>query len=86
MIFKIAKMRHNLAKIWLSIVFPGELEFNHSSEGPLQGAKMTVMDMLEFRDINGPAPMQKSGVMRSNKVRWAISPLPLFMVKQYKQS
>ena len=44
---------------------------------------MTVMDILEFRDMNGPAPMLKSRVMRSNKVRWAILPahLPLFRVK-----
>ena len=35
---------------------------------------MTVMDKFEFRDTKGPAPLPKSGVMRSNKVRWAISP------------
>ena len=33
---------------------------------------MTVMDILEFTDMNGPAPRPKRGVMRSNKVRWAI--------------
>ena len=55
---------------------PRGSEFNRSSERPQQGAKMTVMDILEFRDMNGPAPMPKSGVMRSNKVRWAISPPP----------
>ena len=44
---------------------------------------MTVMDILEFRDMNGPAHMPKSGVMRSNKVRWGnIAPPPLFRVKQ----
>ena len=64
-----------------SIGFPGVSEFNHSSEGPQQGAKMTVMDILEFRDMNGPAPMPKSGVMRSNKVRWAILPPDLIRVK-----
>ena len=47
----------------------GWSELNRSSEGPLQGGKMTVMDILEFRDINRPAPMPKSGVMRSNKVK-----------------
>ena len=26
-----------------------------------QGAKMTFTDKLEFRDINGPAPMQMFG-------------------------
>ena len=30
------------------------------SEVPLQGAKMTVMDILEIRDMKGPAPMLKS--------------------------
>ena len=40
---------------------------------------MTVMDILEFRDMTGPAPMPKSGVMRSNKVRWAILSKP-FMI------
>ena len=34
------------------------------------------MDILEFRDMNRPAPMPKSGVMRSNMVRWAILPPP----------
>ena len=61
-----------LVKIRRSIGFPGGSELNRSSEGPLQCAKMTVMDILEFRDMNGPAPMPKSGVMRSNMVRWAI--------------
>ena len=36
--------------------FPGGSEFNRESEKPLKGAKMTVMDILEFRDINGPDP------------------------------
>ena len=45
-------------------------ELNHSYEGTLQGSKMTVMD------INGPALMTKSGVIRSNKVRWVILPPP----------
>ena len=36
--------------------FKGVSEFNRESEEPLQGANMTVMDILEFRDINGPAP------------------------------
>ena len=38
----------------------------------MQGAKMTVMDILEFRDMNGSAPMPKSRVMRSDKVLRAI--------------
>ena len=62
--------------------FPGGSEMNCSSKETLKGAKMTIMDILEFRDMNGPAPMPKSGVMRSNKVRWAILPPPtLFRVK-----
>ena len=35
-----------------SINFPGGSEFNCESEKPLQGAKMIMMDILEF--INGP--------------------------------
>ena len=35
-----------------SIDFPGGLELNRSTEGPLKCAKMSVMDILEFRDIN----------------------------------
>ena len=65
-------MRQNLVKTYWSIGFAGRSEFSRSSEGPLQGAKMTVMNILEFRDMNGPAPMPKSGVMRSNMVQWAI--------------
>ena len=47
-----------LQKGWVknAIDFPGTPEINRESEKPLQGAKMTVMDILEFRDINGPAP------------------------------
>ena len=45
-----------LATFWGSIDFPGGSELNRSAEGPLNGAKMTVMDKLEFRDINGPDP------------------------------
>ena len=71
-----------MLKICWPISFPGGSEFNRSSEGPLKGAKMTVMDILEFRDMNGPAPMPKSGVMRSNKVRGAILPPTLFKVKK----
>ena len=39
-----------------TVVFPGASEFNCESEKPLQGAKMTVMDILEFRNIKGPPP------------------------------
>ena len=37
----------------------GASEFNRESEEPLQGAKMTVMDILELRAINGLAPKGK---------------------------
>ena len=40
--------------------------------GPLVDPAKARTGILEFRDMNGPAPMPKSGVMRSNKVRWAI--------------
>ena len=42
-----------------AIGFPGASDFNRSSEGPLQGAKMDLMEILQFRDINGPAPLAK---------------------------
>ena len=48
-------MREKLATFWKTIDFPGMSEFNRKPKEPLQGAKMTVMDILEFRDINGPA-------------------------------
>ena len=39
--------------------FPGVSEFNKESDEPVQGAKLTMMDILEFRDINWPAPKGK---------------------------
>ena len=45
--------------------FPGGSEFDRESEKPLKGAKMTVMDILEFRDINRPALMPKFGAIWS---------------------
>ena len=53
---KNTKLRKKLAIFWQSIDFPGGSELNLSTEGPLKGAKITVMDILEFRDINGPDP------------------------------
>ena len=35
-----------------SINFPGGLEFNRGYEGPTNGAKLTAMDILKFRDIS----------------------------------
>ena len=49
-------MYQKLAIFCRTIDFPGASEFNSQSEKPLQGAKMTVMDILEFRDMNGLAP------------------------------
>ena len=46
-----------------SIAFPGMSEFNRASEGPQNGGKMTGMDVLEFRDINGSDPMPKYGAI-----------------------
>ena len=67
------------SKMPKSIVFPRRLDFNCSSEGTLQDAKMTVKDILEFRDMNRPAPTPKSGVIRSNMVRLAILHSPPFL-------
>ena len=47
-------MRQNVATNYWSIDFPGGSEFSPSSEGLQNGGKMTGMDILEFRDINGP--------------------------------
>ena len=41
---------------------------------------MTVMDLLEFRDMNGPAPMPKSGIMTSNRVKM----FPIFCKKYFE--
>ena len=46
-------------KRWGASVFQGGSEFTWASEGPQNGGKMTGMDLLEFRDINGPYPMPK---------------------------
>ena len=43
----------------LSIDFTGGSEYTRASEGPQNGGKMTRMDILEFRDINGPDPYNK---------------------------
>ena len=38
---------------------PRDVRIIREYEKPLQGAKMTVMDILECRDINEPAPKGK---------------------------
>ena len=43
-------------KVTLSNDFPGGSELTRASEGPQNGSKMTRMDILEFRDINGSDP------------------------------
>ena len=63
---KNAQMCQNLANIWRSIDFPGGSQFILASEGPQKGGKMTVMDLLEFRDIYVPDLMPKYGAI------WAI--------------
>ena len=35
-----------------SIDFPGGSELTRTPKGPIKGAKMTVMDVLEYRYIN----------------------------------
>ena len=65
-----------------SINFPGLSKFNGASEGPQNGGKMTGMDLLEFRDINGPDPMPKYGAIWSIGCLVWISPCPsIFRVK-----
>ena len=49
-------MCQRLAQFLRSNNFPWASEFNRESEEPLHGAKMTVMDILAFRDIKGPSP------------------------------
>ena len=48
--------RNTIGNILAVHRLPRGSELIRSSEGLLKGAKMTVMDILEFRDINGPDP------------------------------
>ena len=58
-------------------MFPGVSEFNREPEEPLQGAKMTVMDILEFTDNNGPAPKGEIWTNKAELVPAAhFAPLP----------
>ena len=52
-------MCQKLVKILRSIDFPGGSELTWVPKGPVKGAKLTVMDKLEFRDINGQDPYNK---------------------------
>ena len=52
-------MRHIIVeklKTWWSNDFLGGSEFTRVSDRAQKGGKMTGMDILEFRDINGPDP------------------------------
>ena len=68
-----------LSIFYWTIDFPGASEFNHESEEPLQGAKMTVMDILEFTAINGPAPKCKIWANKGNLVPVARFAPPPFL-------
>ena len=59
-------MSQKLATFWQTINFPGVSIFNRESEEPVQGANMTVMDILEFRYIDGPPP---KGEIWTNKAK-----------------
>ena len=50
---KCVKIWKNLGNFWRSSNFQGGSEFTRASEGPQNVGKMTGMDVLEFRDING---------------------------------
>ena len=81
---KCVKIWKNLGNFWRSSDFQGGSEFTRASEGPQNGGKMTGMDVLEFRDINGPDPMPKYGTIWSIGARGGgdFSPPPgLFRVK-----
>ena len=53
-------MCQNVTQICQTIDFPGGSEFTRASGGPQNGGKMTGMDILEFRDINGPDPYNEN--------------------------
>ena len=46
----------DLAAYWPNPTSTFQGCFNCETEKPMQGDKMTMMDILEFRDINGPPP------------------------------
>ena len=60
------KMWQNSATFWRSNNFPGVSTFSPASEGPQNGGKLTRMDILEFRCINGP------GLIWRNLVDWSL--------------
>ena len=67
---KCVKIWKNLENFWRSNDFQVGSDFTRASEGPQNGGKMTGIDLLEFKDINGPDPMPKYGQFG----RWVESP------------
>ena len=59
-------MLQMLETFWQFIDYPRGVEYNRVSQKPLQGAKMTVMDILELRDFNGQLLRAKYGLIRPN--------------------
>ena len=73
-------MRRKLATYLRTIHFSGVSEYNLEPEEPLQGAKMTVMDILEFTDINRPAPKGEIWTNKGKLVPAArFAPTPPFL-------
>ena len=73
-ILQAQKGKQYILEYWRTIDFPGVSEFNQESEEPLQGVKIIVTEVLEFRDINGPNLMPKYGAIWSIGSRGGISP------------
>ena len=74
---KCVKLCQNSEIFWRSNDFPGGSKISWASEGPQKGGKTTGMDIPEFRDINGPAPMPKNDII-GQIVAWGCkSPPPL---------
>ena len=48
-----------MVTIWWFFDFPWGSKLTRAPKGPLKGAEMTVMDILEFRDIDGQDPYNK---------------------------
>ena len=58
-------MHQNVAKCGKNMSvhrLPRGSEFTWASGGPQNGVKMTWMDILEFRDIDGPDPYNYYGI------------------------
>ena len=76
-------MRQKLTTFWQTIA--GVSEFNWEAEEPLQGAKMTAMDILDFTDINEPGPKVEKWTNKAKLVpAECFAPLTLFRFNKYK--